>query len=238
MPFYAGFDTKSYPGIEMLNWLSAASNLKWCGYYLAPAPNRPPSGWVGQYVSLRPQWGILPIYVGQQDPRTATGAHVPSSILTSAQGETDGVNAADLAASDLFPRGTFVYLDWEYGGLDNNGSEYVKAWITAVIHDARTMAGIYCSYVAAPKIAALIDTIDPIPMVRFWCWKVASANAHPFGGNLASTPTIDPSGCGFPGAQSWQREQNAIVTFPEGAPIDSLQLDFSTSSLADPGAPI
>ena len=35
----------------------------------------------------------------------------------------------------------------------------------------------------------------------------------------------------------WQREQQAIVTFPNGAPIASLTMDFSTSSLEDPGAP-
>jgi len=49
--------------------------------------------------------------------------------------------------------------------------------------------------------------------------------------------TIDPTGCGYAGAQMWQREQNAIVTFPGSAPVNKLQVDFSTSSLADPGAP-
>jgi hypothetical protein len=103
MSFYAGFDIRDYPGIDMMNWLSGNSNLKWCGYYLAPTPNRSPSGWPGQYTSLKAQWGILPIYVGQQDPKTATAKYTPSSILTSVQGVIDGKNAADLAAADQFP---------------------------------------------------------------------------------------------------------------------------------------
>jgi hypothetical protein len=117
MPFYAGFDVLSYPGREMMNWLSMNSNLKWCSYYLAPAPNRSPSGWNGQYGVINSRWGTLPIYVGQQDPRTAKPNYTPSSILSSNQGTIDGKNAADLAAADLFPQGTCVYLDWEYGSL-------------------------------------------------------------------------------------------------------------------------
>lgn len=239
MPFFAGYDAKDYPGLDVMNWLSRNSNLKWCGYYLAPAPNRGPSGWTGQYPAIKSQWGVLPIYVGQQDPRTATKNYTPSSILTSDQGTIDGKNAADLVMADQFPQGTFVYLDWEYGGLDGKGgSAYIMAWIAAVLGDRRAMPGIYCSHNVAPRIVPLIDKADPTPMVRFWCWNVSVASAHPFSGDLSNIPAIDPSGCGVPGADAWQREQNAIVTFPKGAPIASLQVDFSTSSLADPGAPL
>jgi hypothetical protein len=111
MPTYAGFDTEVYPGLDVMNWLQANTNLKWCGYYLAPAPNRGPTGWPGQYVSLSNQWGVVPIYVGQQDARTKSGSYVPSSILTSAQGTSDGQNAAALANADQFPEGTYIYLD-------------------------------------------------------------------------------------------------------------------------------
>ena len=239
MPFYAGFDSKYYPGIVGMTWLSGNSNLKWCGYYLAPSPNRSPTGWVGQFTSLKTLWGVLPIYVGQQDPRTGREGYTPSSILTSDQGAIDGKNAANLAATDSFPQGTFVYLDWEYGGLDGDGSgDYIKAWIKAVIDDGRVMPGIYCSYKAAPQFIALIDAINPTPFVRFWCWRVKSSDEHPFAGDLTNIPAVDPSGCGFPGAAVWQCEQNADFTFPEGTPSGTWPFDFSTSSLADPGAPL
>jgi hypothetical protein len=99
------------------------------------------------------------------------------------------------------------------------------------------MPGIYSSHADANDIVKLIENMNPTPKVRFWCWKVPTVDAHPFNGDLTNIPTPDPVGCGFPGASTWQREQNVVTTFPEGAPIYSLQVDFSTSSLADPGAP-
>jgi hypothetical protein len=238
MAFYAGFDILQYPNIAMMNWLNANTNLVWCGYYLAPAPNRPTSQWMGKYSAIKGNWGVLPIYVGQQDERTGHDDYVPSSILTAEQGTIDGGDACNLLAGEGFQAGTLVYLDWEYGGLDGEGSsDYIKAWISAVVADGRARPGIYCSHVAAQAIVNVIDTINPTPITRFWCWKVPNANPHTFQGDISSLPEINPTGCGFAGAQMWQREQQAIVTFPNGAPIASLTMDFSTSTLEDPGAP-
>jgi hypothetical protein len=238
MAFYAGFDSLEYPQQNVMDWLHANTNLIWCGYYLAPAPNRQTSGWMGQHASISTTWGLLPIYVGQQDPRTATAGYNPSSILTAQRGVIDGNDAINLLLSDGFPTATFVYLDWEYGGIDGQGStDYIKSWISTVAADGRATPGIYCSHVVAQPIADLIDTINPTPITRFWCWKVPTADCHPFDGDLSNIPAIDPTGCGFAGAQSWQREQNACVTFPDGAPIASFKMDFNTSSLANPGGP-
>jgi hypothetical protein len=236
MAFHAGFDILQYPGTAM-GWLKANTNLVWCGYYLAPAPNRQTSPWKGTLAAIRQTWGVLPIYVGQQDPSTGHGSYVPSSILTKAQGAIDGTAACTLVANEGFARGSFVYLDWESGGLGAAGTDYIAAWISTVAADGRAQPGIYCSHVIAQAIANLISAMKPAPNVRFFCWKVPNANAHPFTGNISSLPEIDPAGCGFAGAQSWQREQQAIVTFPNGAPVHSLTMDFSTSSLADPGLP-
>jgi hypothetical protein len=129
-------------------------------------------------------------------------------------------------------------LDWEYGGLDGKGSsDYIKAWISAVVEDGRARPGIYCSPVVAQPIVNIIDAINPTPITRFWCWKVPNANSHDFQGDISNLPEINPAGSGFPGAQMWQREQQAIVTLSNEAPIASLTMDFSTSSLEDPGAP-
>jgi hypothetical protein len=245
MTFYAGFDSLVFPQTlstdpqtSVMDWLRANTNLAWCGYYLAPAPNRATSGWSGQYTSISSKWGVLPIYVGQQDPRTATSTYNPSSILTSERGIVDGNAAISLLLGDGFPIGSFVYLDWEYGGIDGPGSSvYIKSWISTVASDGRASPGIYCSHAAAQAIADLIDTINPTPNTRFWCWNVPTVDCHPFTGDLSNIPAIDPTGCGFAAAQSWQREQNACVTFPDGAPITSLEMDFSTSSLANPAGP-
>lgn len=238
MAFYAGFDTEVFPGAAMMAWLQANSNLKWCGYYLAPAPNRGPTGWPGQYQSLSSNWGVVPIYVGQQDARTGNAAYKPSSILTSAQGTTDGQNAANLADKDQFPHGSFIYLDWEYGGLDGAGAgSYVSSWVASIIADGRFMPGLYCSHSTAPAIAALLNAMRPIPPARFWCWKVPTTNTHPYSGDIAAVPAPDPAGCGFAHAVSWQRDQNTVVSFPSTSPKNSLEVDFSASSFANPAAP-
>jgi hypothetical protein len=193
---------------------------------------------MGALGTIKDQWGVLPIYVGQQDERTAHGGYVPSSILTKEQGGIDGKAACDLVASEGFAAGSYVYLDWEYGGLDGDGStDYIAAWVSAVVDDGRAQAGIYCSHVIAQAIANLIDAMNPTPNVRFFCWKVTNASSHPFTGDLSNLPELDPAGCGFAGAQSWQREQQAVVAFPDDAPVSSLMVDFSASSLSDPGAP-
>jgi hypothetical protein len=237
MAFHAGFDILQYPATAM-DWLKGHTNLVWCGYYLAPAPNRPSSTWMGALGTIKDQWGVLPIYVGQQDERTAHGDYVPSSILTKDQGGIDGKAACDLVASEGFAAGSYVYLDWEYGGLDGDGStDYIAAWVSAVVDDGRAKAGIYCSHVIAQAIANLIDAMNPTPNARFFCWKVTNASSHPFTGDLSNLPELNPAGCGFAGAQSWQREQQAVVAFPDDAPVSSLMMDFSTSSLSDPGAP-
>ena len=239
MATFAGFDTEYFPGDALMTWLHANSNLKWCGYYLAPAPNRSPTGWTGRYRSLSAKWGVVPIYVGQQDPRTATARYVPSSVLTSDQGSLDAKDAGNLALADRFPPGTFIYLDWEYGALDANGAQdYIRSWVAAVMDDGRYMPGIYCSHLVAPNIVPILDLINPAPGVRFWCWKVPTTNAHPFTGDLTAVPAPDPSGCGFAGADSWQRDQNTIVTLGGDAPVRSMQVDFNTSSLANPAAPL
>lgn len=58
MTFYAGFDTDIFPGQLQLDWLKSNTNLSWCGYYLAPAPNHPDDSWMGNRQALIEQgWG-------------------------------------------------------------------------------------------------------------------------------------------------------------------------------------
>jgi hypothetical protein len=235
MPFSAGFDSKYYPGIDTMNYLSANSNLAWCGYYLAPAPNRGPTGWPGQYAALQPNWGVVPIYVGQQDPHTATPRYIPSSILTAAQGALDAADASNLATNDGFPPGTYIYLDWEYGGLDANGTAYIQSWVQTLIGGGTFNPGIYCSHILSATMPAAVVAVDANSITRFWCWKIPPPT--PFDGNLAAIPAIDPAGCGFAGAIAWQREVDAKINFPPGSGLPSITVDFDTSSLQNPASP-
>lgn len=240
MPFFAGFDMATFPGRDCMNWLRAHSNLSWCGYYLAPAPNRSPTGWPGQYQTLQAAgWGVVPIYVGQQDARTGTGTYTPSSILTADQGTTDAKNAVQLAQADGFPGGTYIYLDWEYGGLDANGAiDYIRSWIVGVVGDGTYMPAIYCSHTAAAAVVSILDSIDPTPAAQLWCWKVPTTSDHPYNGDLNAVPTPAPSGSGFAAASAWQRDQNTIVMLPGDAPVHSLKVDFSSSLSPNPAAPL
>jgi hypothetical protein len=45
MPF-AGFDSLLYPGDDTMQWIKSNTNFSYVGFYLAPAPSRPDSGWI------------------------------------------------------------------------------------------------------------------------------------------------------------------------------------------------
>ena len=110
MAGHPGFDRSQYPGAAKMALLKSSTNLVWCGFYLAPSPSHKDKGWMGQRATLVGQgWGIAPIYVGQQV--IPPGSQRPST----AQGTTDGKDAADLAAQAGFAGGTCVYLDLENG---------------------------------------------------------------------------------------------------------------------------
>jgi len=64
----AGFDTRDYPGDDIMQWLYDETNLYWTGFYLTPAPcqgvNR---GWMYKYEILKNMgWGFAPLFLGQQ----------------------------------------------------------------------------------------------------------------------------------------------------------------------------
>jgi hypothetical protein len=96
-----------------------------------PAPQPPPhtaplwhapGGWMRAWAELRPDWGVAPIYWGQQDPRN--GAEKVSGGVRSwlPHGPFDlravvaTANAEDAAAKAGFagiPKGAVIYADWE-----------------------------------------------------------------------------------------------------------------------------
>ena len=214
----AGFDSLAYPGDTALQWLLANTNLKWCGYYLAPAPSRHTSPWLGTYAKVTGfGWNVVPIYVGQQ--AQGPGSHV----VTAAQGTIDGQDAAKLAKSENIPAGTVIFLDVEQGPpIAQPALDYYKAWVDAV-YASDYYPGVYCSY----KLAAQITAADARPVV--WCFNI---NKFPNNKPVAAPyPDPDPSGCTFANASLWQLSQNVTIQIGGGK---SMAVDLDSATTANP----
>lgn len=215
----AGFDRSAFPGAAKMATLKSTTNLKWCGFYLAPSPSHPNTGWMSQRATLVGQgWGIAPLYVGQQT--TGPGSHT----VTKAQGKIDGQDAVQLLQSAGFPPGTFVFLDLENGTpFPTNQQNYVAAWAKAIEDDGTFKPGVYCSHLLATAVNALV------PSARLWVFKVPTTATHPVAG--PNYPTPAPSGSGFSGAHIWQRDQNAQITVSGS----NIVVDLNSALTADPG---
>jgi hypothetical protein len=165
-------------------------------------------------------WGIAPIFVGEQT--IAPGSTHPSGP----KGTTDGNATAGLLAADGFVAGTTVYLDIEDGSAPPPlMKDYVRSWATAVAGQGY-QTGIYCSHIQAAYFHQLV------PSARIWAWKVSTTEPHPFPGT--NFPTLDPAGCGYPGAFAWQLGQECQINLP-GAPHNMLQVDLNVAVSPDPG---
>lgn len=216
---HAGFDRSAFPGAAKMAALKSTTNLKWCGFYLAPSPSHPNTGWMPTRATLVAQgWGIAPIFVGQQT--TGPGSHV----VTKTQGTLDGKKAVQLMLAAGFPPGTFVYLDLENGPpFPNNQKNYVAAWAQEVTNSATFNPGVYCSHLLAGAVHALV------PSARLWVFKVPTTAVHSVAG--PNYPAPSPAGSGVSGAFMWQRDQNAKITVSG----TSLVVDLNTAQTADPG---
>jgi hypothetical protein len=223
---YGGFDSLAYPDAAAtgtMRWLKQNTNFAFAGYYLAPAPARPDSQWMGKRAALAGQgWGFAPVYVGQQE-----ADHPGTHVLTAAQGGLDAAAAAHLMQGEGFAAGSFVYLDCEEGGAASAATiAYVAAWYDAVITDGRFAPGLYCSYTTAASLLAVR------PFARLWVWKLRDPPP-----TAPDRPARDPNGSSVAQATIWQYGQNRPIAFP-GSPAPHLTLDLDCSSLADPSAPI
>ena len=223
---YAGFDRLTYPGDATMNALITTTNLKWCGFYLAPAPSQGYTGWMATRATLAGQgWGFAPIYVGEQQPEATPtpGSHNPSA----AKGTVDGASAAALATTAGFPLGSVIYLDIETGGpLQPAMIDYYNTWVAAVIAAGFT-AGVYCSYLLADQL----KTINQTPV--FWVFRLR----YPTGSTAnysAPFPTREPSVSSIAFASAWQLAQGVNVTLPSGTVLNNYDLD--SASLPDPSS--
>ena len=220
---FAGFDCSEFPGADRLTWLKNNSNLRWCGYYLAPTPSHASTRWMGHRSGLYAAgWGIAPIYVGQQT--MGPGSH----SVTGETGSRDGKGAIDLLQREGFQSGTCIYLDLEEAPpFTDPRRDYVNSWIVAV-QSGGFQAGVYCSFHFAEDIHKLPGG------VRIWAFKAGTVASQVVRG--PDFPDGLPSEVGFPGTYIWQVAQNASLEDMR-AEMTPLIVDLNTAIRPDPGAP-
>lgn len=250
---YAGMDTGGYPGKLVMDMVWAASNIYWTGMYLdSPAPvpgehpvtkpvnghNRmggiganPVGGWMRGWSELRPGWGILPIYWGQQDPQNADG---PIDIRESiAVANAD--DAAVKAATAGIPAGAVIYLDWEMGGAPSDAAtRYCRAWFRRLA-DLGYRPGVYCH---PPASVALRQEV---PHLYVW-----SVNLAPAAGGVTiennqlvlATPSLVVGGGETPDPDAIARQWKFGVGQPPGGPIPGFpNIDADVAAVQDPAFP-
>lgn len=222
MVAYAGFDRSEFPGGAAMAWLRANTNLVWAGFYLAPAPSHPDASWMNADDADLEGWGFAPIYLGQET--TGPGSHK----VNAAQGAIDGADACKLMTAAGFDKGAVVYLDNEAGPpMLTPMREYVGAWCDAVVAGGFTV-GVYCSFLLGAQTKALR------PNAKIWCFHVRTVSPHNVPGETFPNP--DPSASGFPGANVWQLDDEAIIPCVP-ALMGKLLVDLNSADSADPSSP-
>lgn len=219
MAGFAGFDRSDYPGGPAMRWLKAHTNLKWCGFYLGPAPSHPNTSWMEADDEDLEGWGLAPIYLGQET--AGPGAH----HVNAAQGAIDGADACKLMQEAGFDKGSVVYLDNEAGPpMLAPMQQYVGAWCDAVVAGGYA-PGVYCSFYLGAQTKATR------PNARIWVYHVNTTAEHKVGG--ATFKESDPTLSGFAHANVWQLDDEAIITCPPG-PSGMLVVDLNSADSADP----
>lgn len=149
-----GFDTRDYPGDDVMRAWFGTSPYRWVGYYL-PAPCYTGSTWSGRRDALREiGWGFALIYVGEQDWGAMSGAVVDtaavddprcsSAHLTEEQGRAHADAAASAAADDGFATGSVIFLDVERVESVSPGLvAYVRSWVARMLEAGRYTPGLY-----------------------------------------------------------------------------------------------
>jgi len=249
---HQGFDTSVYPGdATMRAWLAPASPYEWTGFYL-PAPCHHDVSWSGKRATLEGMgWGIAAIYVGQQEwegvpnlipwptgvmrtaiaersaIRAATQPSCTRTLLTTAEGQSEGNAAAAQMAAEGFAPGSTVYLDVEYmTTVDQTMKDYVASWIAAVLLDGRYEPGIYVAKRNADEIRA----------VALGAYSGTGRSGEPRWWITSSTSfsrTSDPTDVGLAYADAWQGLYDQAETYG-GATVT---VDVNVSTMASPSAP-
>lgn len=255
-PLYAGMDAFAYPGPAIMSDAWSHSNMQIAGVYLAPTPQfvagveiaytKPQNGrsnqsWMGAWNQLHEDWGIFPIYFGQQDPANAQG---PVDLRATIANANAG-DASNKAFAAGIPRGAVIYLDWET--VPNPAPPFVNA-------GGLTYCGTFWRALAALGYRSGVYCYPPSSLeLRAECpglfvWNVNRKANKPGTPDLApytvidgqlwqGTPTIQAAGR-YNVDRSAIARQWSLVNAPAGNPIPGWpQIDTNSSVVADPAFP-
>jgi 3-methyladenine DNA glycosylase Mpg len=262
----AGFDTHSYPGAQIMDWLSPKEhnyNFQWTGFYLYPAPsrNQPLNGgdsWMGQGVLadlVNHDWKVAPIYVGEQDPNhpdQPIDSYNPGAVYNSpkfgliskgtADSNSDEVNSAGIpnSAVQLLDSAGFSKGSTVYLDIETEGSsERVSTVELNYIKDwfAGVAAGGY-----TPGIYCLTGDYTTIynAISNLYpttpFWIRHDENLSPTAPNY---PTNDPAGSGVQDATAWQYDIGTSISTPFGvvSPVDLDTIKVSPSATLSVDSP-
>jgi hypothetical protein len=164
-----GFDTRDYPGDDVMRRWFAASPYRWVGYYL-PAPCYTGTTWSGRRSALSQMgWGFAVLFVGEQDwsamraapgdtvPVAEPGARCVTANLTAENGAAHAAAAEVAAAADGFPDATIVFLNVErVERVSPELEAYVRGWVATMLDRGRYTPGLYAHDVNAAELHALV----------------------------------------------------------------------------------
>ncbi len=242
-----GFDTRDYPGADVMAGWMAESPYRWVGYYLA-SPCYTGTTWTGRRRMLRSQgWGLAVVYVGEQDwaamgaagagePHMADSAAVEASEeaprctrsnLTDSVGTANGRAAVRAMAEEGFPAGTVVHLDVErVASVSPELLTYVEAWVDAVLEDGRFVPGLYAhTSNVGPLRRAVVERYARAGVLEKPPLWVAGSGSF----SLRASPVES----GVPDADVWQGVFDVEETW-DGV---TLRIDRNVADSPDPSGP-
>jgi len=225
---FAGIDRLRFPGVELMKWLRANTNLTWTGFYFPVGGEEEAKlSWHGQFNLLKSQgWGVAPLYVGKQVYTEKEKAKIreddrkrskpPRKFLSDdplwsdLEGAKDGLQAAEFARDEGIPKDTVIYLDVEMPGLrplPDYFASYQAEWAKSVKQEG-FRPGIYCSWMNAK---AHIEALDKSLNKKVSWAAVWVAGPLPYGTFtearkhlIPRLPVDPPKKSGFAEATSWQ----------------------------------
>jgi hypothetical protein len=211
-----GFDAYSAPDVGMMqtvwNWSPfydifayIGGSSKKQGTLGAVSPI-----WTGTLGSYG--WGIAPVFVGRQPPKTTCQPRTDLSYYTDPTGTQDGTNdgneAADAADSLAMPF-SIIYANIEPYNInpvcDQPVQNYVSAWVNA-LHNRGYLAGVYFHYTNFADMQGQSGALPDAAWVTY-VLKTASCTANsPYG-----VPTI-PDSYPLPNRRAHQFDLGVAMT--------------------------